>query len=64
MAEQFTPLSSGYPPRDRPIEWVTPSGQIEKGKWCGGAVWFPEGSSMYVYYTPISWRVAQETPTA
>jgi hypothetical protein len=58
MSEQFTPVAEQLPPKDAPIEWITPSGQIVRGRWAGGACWFPEGSNMYVYYTPISWRLA------
>lgn len=57
---QFTPLESAYPPKGASIEWITPAGQMVRGHWEGGAVWFPEGSSMYVYYTPLSWRLATE----
>jgi len=56
---QFTSVSVAMPPKGALIEWITPSGQIERGRWEGGAVWFPEGSDMYVYYKPLSWRLAQ-----
>ena len=30
-----------------------------RGTFAGGAVWLPEGGGgMYIYYTPIMWRVA------
>lgn len=59
---QFTRLEDASHPQGVPIEWITPSGQIERGKWAGGAVWFPEGSTMYVYYIPLSWRLAEPRP--
>lgn len=42
--------------RLRPLEWITPSGEVVRGTFAGGLVWFPEGSDMYVYYTPTFWR--------
>lgn len=57
---QFTRVQDKLPPRNTLIEWITPSGEIVRGKWCGGAVWYPEGSAMYVYYTPLSWRLVPE----
>ena len=53
----YTSVRDAMPPKDTPIEWITPGGRVERGKWAGGAVWFPEGSSMYVYYTPALWRL-------
>jgi hypothetical protein len=57
---QFSTITddvSSHPPKYVLIEWITPSGQIVRGKWLGGIVWMPEGSSTYVYYQPISWRI-------
>jgi hypothetical protein len=54
---QFTLLKDAYPPKNVLIEWITPSGQMQRGRWLGGMVWMPENSPMYVYYTPISWRI-------
>lgn len=51
----FTPVQE-RPPKNVLIEWITPSGQLVRGKYCGGAVWMPEGSSTYGYYTPTYWR--------
>jgi len=45
------------PPKDTTIEWIAPSGDGPiRGRWCGGAIWMLEGSDMYVYYRPVSWR--------
>ena len=53
----FTRTDEKLPPKNKLIEWVSPGGLHVRGKWQGGAVWFPEGSSMYVYYTPLMWRL-------
>lgn len=53
----FTPTTDGLPPVDAKIEWISPSGQIVRGVFYGGAVWLPEGSDVYVYYQPVFWRV-------
>jgi len=54
----YTLTSAARPPKDVPIEWIAPFGTVVRGKYAGGAVWFPEGSDMYVYYTPTYWRLA------
>jgi len=53
----FTATVQAMPPKDKPIEWIAADGKIVAGKWCGGAVWLPDGSSMYAYYTPAFWRL-------
>ena len=53
---KYTQTAHELPPKDVPIEWISPGGSVVRGKFAGGAVWFPEGSSMYVYYTPVFWR--------
>lgn len=58
--EQFTRVADLMPPKDALIDWITPGGEIVRGRWLGGAVWMPEGSSMYVlyvHYKPLSWRL-------
>lgn len=55
-ATMWTPLSSGYPEKGKSIEWITPSGEVVRGEFFGGAVWIPEGSNCYGYYTPTYWR--------
>lgn len=45
------------PPKSVPIEWIEPSGRVVRGKFLGGAIWLPEGSSMYGYSTPVFWRL-------
>jgi len=57
----YTPVSTALPPKDTPIEWITPSGQIVRGTFAGGAIWFPEGSGVYIYYTPTFWRLASDS---
>lgn len=52
----WTPYAQERPRRDSLVEWITPSGQVVKGRYQGGLVWYPEGSEMYVYYTPTYWR--------
>jgi hypothetical protein len=54
----YTPIAREMPPKDTPIEWIAPCGRIVRGRYAGGAIWFPEGSPMYVYYTPTYWRRA------
>lgn len=57
--DNYTSTEKELPPKNRPLEWITPSGEVVYGKFAGGAVWFPEGSSMYVYYQPTYWRIRQ-----
>lgn len=40
----------------RLIEWISPGGSHVFGTYQGGVVWLPEGSNVYVYYTPEFWR--------
>lgn len=44
------------PSKDTKVIWIDPLGHEVKGKFCGGVVWIPEGSSMYIYYTPKMWK--------
>lgn len=52
----WIPVACERPPVNRRIEWISPSGEVVIGKYLGGVIWMPEGSSVYVYYTPIYWR--------
>ena len=52
----YTLTESDRPEKGKPIEWISPNGEVVRGKYIGGAVWMPEGSNMYVYYTLIMWR--------
>lgn len=53
----FIRVEDRMPPKDTTIEWIAPSGDGPiRGRWCGGAIWMLEGSDMYVYYRPVSWR--------
>lgn len=56
LQSEYTPTSRDLPPKNVPIEWISPGGVIVRGKYQGGAVWLPDGSPMYVYYTPAYWR--------
>jgi len=38
------------------VIWQDPSGQEHRGVYAGGVIWYPEGSSMYIYYTPVRWK--------
>lgn len=40
------------------VIWLTSSGQEVRGRYAGGVVWFPEGSTAYTYDTPVFWRYA------
>ena len=53
----WTLTSQQLPPRGAKVEWICPSGRQERGTFAGGLIWFPEGSSMYVYYEPTHWRL-------
>lgn len=45
------------PEPNQTVDWISPGGErVLGGKYAGGAVWFPPGSEMYVYYTPMFWR--------
>jgi hypothetical protein len=56
MSDHYTPTSEALPPKGYRVEWISPSGTVVRGRYEGGAVWYPEGSSVYVYYTPVFWR--------
>ena len=53
---EWTPTERQRPVRDQLVEWISPDGQQVRGRFCGGAIWFPEGGQVYVYYTPAFWR--------
>lgn len=50
--------SSTYPQPNKTIRWIAPDGNEEIGRYAGGAIWFPAGSTMYIYYTPVMWKYA------
>lgn len=50
--------SEKRPPKDSKVVWQNSVGEEIRGTYCGGIIWYPEGSSMYIYYTPIRWRLA------
>jgi hypothetical protein len=52
----WIPVSSRLPERGQRIEWISPGGTHQRGTFIGGVIWMPEGSEMYVYYTPTYWR--------
>lgn len=56
MDARYTPIADGVPKKGARVEWISPSGLVVRGSYEGGAVWFPERSDMYVYYTPAFWR--------
>lgn len=53
---QWFRTSDRRPLKGQRIEWISSGGERERGVFLGGAVWMPEGSDMYVYYTPERWR--------
>lgn len=53
---KYTMTDRELPPKGVPLEWIAPSGEVVRGTFAGGAVWYPEGSTMYVYYVPVYWR--------
>jgi hypothetical protein len=57
LSRNYTRTDQKMPPKDAPIEWITPTGRTVEGRWLGGAVWMPKGSDSYVYYTPVFWRL-------
>ena len=56
----WTRTDTALPAIGRLIEWISPGGIQSRGKFHGGAVWFPEGSNMYVYYRPEFWRYVND----
>lgn len=58
--QTWTPTQQQLPTKGQKIEWISPGGLHERGKYLGGVIWMPEGSPMYVYYTPQFWRPVQE----
>ena len=54
--KDWNPLKNTAPRRGSKVEWIAPSGAHVKGTFVGGVVWIPDGSDMYVYYTPVYWR--------
>lgn len=61
MADRWTPTDLEKPPMNAAVEWIAPNGDQMRGKFCG--VWIPDGSPMYVYYTPVFWRLVKEQPS-
>lgn len=57
--ENWTLTDQQLPPKGALIEWISPAGIHERGKWLGGLIWMPEGSTMYVYYCPEFWRLVK-----
>lgn len=55
-ATRWIPTTAAFPRKGQRVEWISPSGQHERGTFAGGLIWFPERSPMYVYYTPTYWR--------
>lgn len=59
VKEYWTPVSAGMmPAKGVLIRWLSPGGDVLIGRYLGGIVWMPEGSSAYVYYTPTYWQLA------
>ncbi|HEX5104987.1 MAG TPA: hypothetical protein VFV87_14305 [Pirellulaceae bacterium] len=58
MPDTWIRTSQRLPEKNQKVEWISPGGIQERGTFAGGLIWFPEGSSMYVYYTPEFWRPA------
>lgn len=58
-SDNWIPTSKQLPERNQKIEWISPSGLQQRGEFAGGGIWFPEGSTMCVYYTPQFWRPIQ-----
>lgn len=54
----WTRTTERLPERGQLIEWISPGGIQTRGKCLCGLIWMPEGSDMYVYYTPAFWRPA------
>lgn len=62
MSQDWMSSNTQLPERDKPIEWLDPTGKVCRGVYAG--VWLLD-SGMYVYYTPQYWRYAGEkTPHA
>jgi hypothetical protein len=56
-SESWTPYGYGtLPAKGQKVEWLTPSGEVVRGTYVGGVIWMPEGSGVYIYYTPTYWR--------
>ena len=60
QSHNFTRTDQQRPDKGRLVEWISPAGIHERGRYEGGLIWFPEGSPMYVYYTPEFWRYVNE----
>jgi hypothetical protein len=60
MQKTWIKTSEQLPRRGQKVVWISPNGMQETGTYEGGAVWFPKGSSMYVYYTPQFWMPVNE----
>ena len=56
--ENYMRTDRKLPAKNAAVEWISPSGEVVRGKYLGGVVWLPEGSSMYVYYTPEFWKLS------
>jgi hypothetical protein len=53
----WIPPETRLPERGQRIDWLAPDGElVERGMYDG--VWLLPNSGMYIYYTPIFWRLA------
>lgn len=55
----WIPTAQRLPEKNQKVEWISPGGLQDRGTFLGGLIWMPEGSTMYVYYTPVMWRPIQ-----
>ncbi len=55
----YTPTTKALPERGRLVEWISYSGEVVRGTFDG--VWYPQGSTIYVYYQPVFWRYVEES---
>lgn len=59
MTTEWIPTRLKLPEPNTRVDWIAPSGeQVNGGAYVGGAVWYPPGSNMFVYYKPEFWRPA------
>ena len=56
MKNEWTSFKSSKPPENVVIEATTPTGDVVELVRRGSLMW---ADDMYIYYTPVMWRVKQ-----
>lgn len=55
----YTPTAAALPPRDTPVEAITPNGHIVTLEWWGRYWWSPARRD-WVWWVPVFWKPITE----